>query len=382
MTKVTGSKPTPTAPKPSSSKYFPAPSLASVRKGDNSLHFGHQGAEVESLQRQLNASGIKPPLKEDGMLGPKTQAAIKRFQQQQGLKVDGYAGPSTLGKLEQVTGSSFEDSFAPKVQSGQFSADDTPNTAPTQKQIDNPPAGTQRAGDLLNTTAARPRPTDTSNFAPRAGEAAGPFAGNSAGREAQAEQLLRSNGHWPPREGETIALQIDQRQPSPDASSSERNAHLRSYTGQTSVFKYENGQLRETGGPFDSASHPGQKGTSRQKFTDIDGDGRDDIAHLRPGVYTYSGRPNGSGRFNPTDNRQMQVSRDTNHDGVIDAGERAASDRRGDYATALQWHAGGSTRPSSVGCQTMPPDDYARFSRAVGDNDGTFTYLMVQRPQD
>ncbi len=41
------------------------------------LHLGHKGPEVSQLQTQLNALGANPPLAADGMLGPKTQAAMQ-----------------------------------------------------------------------------------------------------------------------------------------------------------------------------------------------------------------------------------------------------------------------------------------------------------------
>lgn len=62
------------------------------------LSNGSSGAEVEALQRKLIAKGVNPgPI--DGVFGPKTEEAVRRFQEQQGLQVDGIAGPNTLGAL-------------------------------------------------------------------------------------------------------------------------------------------------------------------------------------------------------------------------------------------------------------------------------------------
>ena len=60
---------------------------------------GAKGAQVSDLQKRLNALGMKPPLKVDGIFGPKTLAAVKAFQVSHGLKVDGLVGPKTTSAL-------------------------------------------------------------------------------------------------------------------------------------------------------------------------------------------------------------------------------------------------------------------------------------------
>lgn len=50
---------------------------------------------VGELQTALNTLGASPPLKTDGVSGPKTVAAIKSFQLSHGLVADGIAGPKT-----------------------------------------------------------------------------------------------------------------------------------------------------------------------------------------------------------------------------------------------------------------------------------------------
>ncbi|HYQ17500.1 MAG TPA: peptidoglycan-binding domain-containing protein [Polyangiaceae bacterium] len=57
-------------------------------------------SSVRGIQGALNALHlVDPPLKEDGVLGPKTREAIMRFQGERGLKVDGVVGPKTREKL-------------------------------------------------------------------------------------------------------------------------------------------------------------------------------------------------------------------------------------------------------------------------------------------
>ena len=61
-----------------------------VRQGD-------QEHPVKTLQYLLRARGQN--LTADGIFGPVTDAAVRRFQQQKGLAVDGIAGPATWSAL-------------------------------------------------------------------------------------------------------------------------------------------------------------------------------------------------------------------------------------------------------------------------------------------
>ena len=54
---------------------------------------GSTGPAVEQLQIALVALGY--PLVVDGEYGPRTEAAVRDFQQRNGLEVDGIAGPDT-----------------------------------------------------------------------------------------------------------------------------------------------------------------------------------------------------------------------------------------------------------------------------------------------
>lgn len=63
------------------------------------LKRGSSGAEVEDLQRKLLANKINPgPV--DGLFGPKTEDAVRRFQEMHDLQVDGIVGPETNGAFE------------------------------------------------------------------------------------------------------------------------------------------------------------------------------------------------------------------------------------------------------------------------------------------
>jgi cell wall-associated NlpC family hydrolase len=62
------------------------------------LHIGARGPAVSDLQSKLKAAGFDPgPV--DGSFGPRTEAAVRRFQASRGITVDGWVGPQTWGQL-------------------------------------------------------------------------------------------------------------------------------------------------------------------------------------------------------------------------------------------------------------------------------------------
>ncbi len=71
------------------------------------------GSSVAALQSALGIAA-------DGIYGPATRRAVRRYQRKQGLAVDGIAGPATLGSLG-LSGSSGTSS-APKPSSGSGTA--------------------------------------------------------------------------------------------------------------------------------------------------------------------------------------------------------------------------------------------------------------------
>ena len=52
---------------------------------------------MKAVQHALTDEGIV--VDTDGIYGPKTRAAIKKYQGMHGLKVDGIAGPNTLTRM-------------------------------------------------------------------------------------------------------------------------------------------------------------------------------------------------------------------------------------------------------------------------------------------
>lgn len=64
------------------------------------LKIGSKGEFVVSLQKDLTSLGY--PLKADGDFGPKTDKAVKQFQSDNKLTVDGIVGRNTYSKIEEL----------------------------------------------------------------------------------------------------------------------------------------------------------------------------------------------------------------------------------------------------------------------------------------
>jgi len=77
---------------------------AGYRLGDRALYLRsplHRGDDVRALQRKLNVLGFDAG-KEDGLLGPRTDRALREFQRNVGDEPDGIAGIETLSALERM----------------------------------------------------------------------------------------------------------------------------------------------------------------------------------------------------------------------------------------------------------------------------------------
>lgn len=67
--------------------------------------YGSRGSEVRTIQEKLKRWGYYNG-SVDGIYGSQTVAAVKRFQQKNGLQVDGISGPQTLKAMGIMTSSS------------------------------------------------------------------------------------------------------------------------------------------------------------------------------------------------------------------------------------------------------------------------------------
>lgn len=77
-----------------------APDLSQTDTADTPVlsRMGSRGSEVRAIQEKLKERGLYSG-NIDGIFGTLTEAAVRRFQKQQGLTVDGIAGPATLKRL-------------------------------------------------------------------------------------------------------------------------------------------------------------------------------------------------------------------------------------------------------------------------------------------
>ncbi|MHC4371933.1 MAG: peptidoglycan-binding domain-containing protein, partial [Planctomycetota bacterium] len=65
------------------------------------LKFGSRGSEVEALQQFLIDQGYDlGDAGADGIFGSKTRTAVRQFQSDQGITIDGVVGPTTQGKID------------------------------------------------------------------------------------------------------------------------------------------------------------------------------------------------------------------------------------------------------------------------------------------
>ena len=70
----------------------------SLARGFLPLRRGSRGRTVERLQSTLNVLGYG--LVVDGIFGPRTEAAVRRFQTEHGLRPDGFVGRRTWDRLD------------------------------------------------------------------------------------------------------------------------------------------------------------------------------------------------------------------------------------------------------------------------------------------
>lgn len=104
------------SPSPSPTPSAPAKNDAPAGRGPL-LRTGSGGDAVKKLQARLKQLGFDPgPL--DGDFGPQTVAAVRKFQADRGIRVDGIVGPETWGKLNIVVDTPDAASSAAPAQGG------------------------------------------------------------------------------------------------------------------------------------------------------------------------------------------------------------------------------------------------------------------------
>ncbi|HEY8342294.1 MAG TPA: N-acetylmuramoyl-L-alanine amidase [Calditerricola sp.] len=93
----------------------PAAAPKPAATGKPVLRRGSEGDAVRELQEALKRLGHDPgPI--DGIFGPRTEAAVKLFQRDQRIAVDGIVGPVTWGRLDAALKAKQQRAPAPKQQ--------------------------------------------------------------------------------------------------------------------------------------------------------------------------------------------------------------------------------------------------------------------------
>lgn len=133
---------------------------------------------------------------------------------------------------------------------------------------------------------------------------------------------------------------------------------------------------------FTGATHPGQSSSS--DAPDVSGDGVGDVGILRPGNYLANANGDHSGApsyhvVSKQGSDAVPGFRDVDHDGNYSSAERRGSRERGDTVSEILFHIGGSSGPSSIGCQNLPPETMSAFIDAVGGPNANFNYTLVDR---
>jgi peptidoglycan hydrolase-like protein with peptidoglycan-binding domain len=79
-----------------------SPTVGQAALGDRLLYQGTSHNDVKELQNYLQTKGYFEYHTATGYFGPITEQAVKEFQTTNGLKVDGIAGPITIGRLKSL----------------------------------------------------------------------------------------------------------------------------------------------------------------------------------------------------------------------------------------------------------------------------------------
>lgn len=90
--------------------------LEAAYDNETLISFGAQGDHVSALQQGLIDSGHPlPKFGVDGLFKSETQGAVKSYQTENGLQVDGVVGPETMGDLDERFSSEIPNKTVPSV---------------------------------------------------------------------------------------------------------------------------------------------------------------------------------------------------------------------------------------------------------------------------
>ncbi len=312
---------------------------------------GHDGAAVREAQALLRAQGITVSV--DGDFGPKTQAAVMAFQRSRGIEVDGLIGAETLRELRTPTGGVDRRSGRDHGISAR-PEDRVPGMTGADFQRRAGVEAARRDTQRVQSEASAPRPT---------GITLAPAGATAAARFNHYRSIVMAHGGEDPLTSEKpVVLGIR----GMDRSGRTQETRNIAAYDDTFVVLNRNGTVTALRG----STHAGQATSSQVSAVGMIRTGSFTVVPngIRPGrdeglpswhVLTRSGSGNIPG------------IRDRNHDGRLQANEIA----RRSTMTEILFHPGSDTSPQSIGCQTLPPDEYRRFLRAVGSQGFQFTLV-------
>jgi peptidoglycan hydrolase-like protein with peptidoglycan-binding domain len=302
----------------------------------STLERGMKGPEVDKLQDQLVKQGYMTKEQKatgPGIFGPKTEAALRKFQSDHGLVSDGIYGPKTQKALDQAS----------------ILHPNEGTEKPALEKVKSEPVATQYAG---------PREIPDSKMK------------TTRSLEEQAKLYDKYEKLIPPDKFKTGSNEMNIVGLRHHDIGSDKD--LRSYDDRFVVL-YKDKQGNKHAQVFEGATHTGQKET-RGKFTDVNHDGKSDIAYIKPGTYDFHIGQNDKFGTHLRPDRDIAAWRDTNQDGRITGAEKETSFTAG----AILFHKGGTSAPRSVGCQTLEPSEYERFIDLIKqDPNGKVSYTLA-----
>jgi peptidoglycan hydrolase-like protein with peptidoglycan-binding domain len=140
------------APNPNATQQPAAPVAPAQTTFTLAVPQGNRGPAVADLQKALVALGHPlPKFGIDGIRGPETAAAVRKFQQDNQLKVDGIPGPETIAKLNSILAATPDVAKTLKKSTEadiKKSPTATPRRQPAPLKTDSVTQG--KIGDLLN----------------------------------------------------------------------------------------------------------------------------------------------------------------------------------------------------------------------------------------
>jgi peptidoglycan hydrolase-like protein with peptidoglycan-binding domain len=316
------------------------------------VQLGNDGAGVREAQRLLHAHGYN--LQADGDFGSSTRDAVRAFQRSRGIEVDGLIGPNTLRELRTPTG-------GVDRRSGR---DAGITTRPEDRVPGMSGADFQRRAEVDAARRTREAPAPVTS---RAGGSVpvtlAPAGASQAEKFEHYRSIVMANGGQDPRTSDKpVVLGVR----GIDRNGNQHETRNRAAYDDSFVVLNRNGTVTELRGN----THAGQVTSSLVNHVGMIRSGNFNV--VPNGV--RAGKDQGLPSFHvrtQSGSGNIPGIRDRNADGQFS--DREIGNR--DSMTEILFHPGGTTSPHSIGCQTLPPEEYRRFLRAIGSQG--FNYTLV-----